>query len=321
MLFLFISTCILLIVTLLPLRRSQQWWVRNWAFPRQHIVVLAGVLLLCTFIFLEGALQYSILGTLLVGIILYQVSWLYPYTKLKRATVEQVEPDKERDIKCLASNVQMGNDDFAAVSTLIKEEQPDIVFLMETDERWFESLQSVLEKYATVEKELKDNCYGCVFATNLEVIDVNIHYIAGDDTPSVHATLKDKTGETFIFRGLHPRPPMPGTSSKKRDEELRQTAAFARENEVPEVIMGDFNDVVWSRNSVQFKRLGKYYDPQVGRTCIKSFHARFRFLRFPIDQFYVTKSVRLVELYRGPYVGSDHFPLIAKVRFMRKTNT
>ncbi len=248
---------------------------------------------------------------------LYQASWLYPYYKLVPVTVELVEPNPETDITCLASNVQMGNTQYKEVSELIQKEQPDLLFLMETDQRWFAALQPVLAGYKTIAKELKDNCYGCVFATNLEVVDVNVHYIAGDDTPSVHATLKDKSGKTFIFRGVHPRPPLPGTTSKKRDAELEQTAKFARENTVPELIMGDFNDVVWSRNSQKFKRLGEYLDPQVGRGCIKSFHAKYRLLRFPIDQFYVTKGVQLAALYRGPYMGSDHFPLIAKVRFTK----
>jgi len=314
MVFLFICTSLLLLATLLPLSRSKRWWVRNWAFLRQHIFVSASVLLVGSFLFLDNGLQYAIFGVLLTGIILYQASWLYTYTKVKKVTVPQLEADVTKDLTLLASNVQMKNSEYKEVSTLIQTEKPDVLFLMETDQKWFDGLGSVLEGYKTVAKELKDNCYGCVFATNLKVIDVNIHYIAGDDTPSVHATLEDKNGQTFIFRGLHPRPPLPGKTSKKRDEELRQTARFARENKVPEIVMGDFNDVVWSRNSANFKKIGKYLDPQVGRGCIKSFHARFKFLRFPIDQLYVTTGVSLVEMYRGPFVGSDHFPIIAKMR-------
>jgi len=208
----------------------------------------------------------------------------------------------------------MKNTTYEEVSELIKTQQPDILFLMETDQKWFAALQSVLEGFTTITKELKDNCYGCVFATRLTVIDVNIHYVAGDDTPSVHATLEDKAGKIFIFRGIHPRPSFPRQTLKKRDAELRQTAKFAREKHVPEIIMGDFNDVIWSRNSVKFKKIGQYLDPQVGRGCIKSFHAKFRFLRFPLDQLYVTKGVDLIVLERGPFIGSDHFPMIVKMR-------
>jgi len=288
--------------------------VRSFEFPRQHIIVLALVLLVVSWIILDNWLQYSILNTLQLGIILYQVSWVYPYCKYLKPSVPSIESDKNNDIKCMASNVQMNNTQYKDVSTLITRELPDVLFLMETDQRWFDELQSVLKTYTSVTTELKDNCYGCIFATNLKVVDINIHYIAGDDTPSVHATLEDKSGQTFIFRGIHPRPPVPGNTSRKRDEELRQTAKFAREKKIPEIVMGDFNDVVWSASSRKFMNIGQYKDPQAGRGSIKSFHARFSLLRFPIDQLYVSSGVSLVEMYRGPNVGSDHFPILAKLQ-------
>ena len=81
------------------------------------------------------------------------------------------------------------------------------------------------------------------------------------------------------------------------------------------VVMGDFNDVVWSKKSFYFKRVGGYLDPRFGRGFLSSFHAKYPFLRFPIDHFFVTDGVVVSDFRRGPAVGSDHFPMIARIRF------
>ena len=79
--------------------------------------------------------------------------------------------------------------------------------------------------------------------------------------------------------------------------------------------MGDFNDVAWSDTSQRFKRVGGYLDPRIGRGLYASFKATSWVLRCPIDQIFVTPDVAISALRRGPFVGSDHFPMIATVRF------
>ncbi|SFF26238.1 hypothetical protein SAMN04488523_1425 [Sulfitobacter brevis] len=45
-----------------------------------------------------------------------------------------------------------------------------------------------------------------------------------------------------------------------------------------------------------------------------SFDADRPWLRFPIDQFYVTPDVAVVSIERRGYIGSDHFPMAATIR-------
>ena len=314
MVFIYVVSSLLLIVTLLPLSPSRFWWVRVCEFPRLHIFTTAIAVLLTMSIFSEMTFFSIFMTVVLLVIIIYQASWLYPYTRLKSAEVPSSEADSTHDVTFMAANVEMSNSKYDLVINQINAHQPDVLFLMETNEQWQRQLQEALKGYQTVVSELKDNCYGCIFATKLPTEQAQIHYVAGDDTPSVHAQLTTKQGQSFIFRGLHPRPPVPGNTTEKRDTELRQTAKYARDKSLPEVVMGDFNNVVWSRSALQFKHLGRYYDPQIGRRCVYSFHARYRLLRLPIDQLYVTKNIQLATFYRGEYIGSDHFPLVAKLR-------
>ena len=137
-----------------------------------------------------------------------------------------------------------------------------------------------------------------------------------DDTPSVLAELTAPDGATaFRFVGLHPRPPVPGQDTDERDAEVLYAARFARRSGVPLVAMGDFNDAAWSDTSQRFKHVGGYLDPRIGRGLYASFNANHWLIRCPIDQLFVTPDVAVVSFGRGPHVGSDHFPIVATLRF------
>ena len=296
-------------VTLLPLSTSTHWAVRMWEFPRFQIICVGIVLL---GIALTKGQQ--VMAVSLALCVVYQLTWIYPYTFLARPDVRIAQPNPELDISLLSANVEQGNSEFHLIADIIAREKPDVLFLMETDRTWIEALEPVLAGFQTVTTEPKDNYYGMVFATNLTARKVRYAYLSNDDTPALLAELEDREGNGFRFIGLHPRPPVPGTSTEDRDEQLKKTARFGRAADVPLVVMGDFNDPVWSRTSSKFARIGEYRDPRKGRGFVSSFHAGYWFLRFPIDHFFVSEMVDVSRFRRLENIGSDHFPLQAKVR-------
>nr|WP_268968493.1 endonuclease/exonuclease/phosphatase family protein [Palleronia pontilimi] len=211
----------------------------------------------------------------------------------------------------------MPNEEFDRVADLIAETDADSVFLMETNETWFDRLADALASYPTVVTELRDNYYGMIFATRLTVHQAQIVYLTPDETPTLFAELETPSGHRFRFVGLHPRPPVPGNSTKDRDAQIIYSARFARAKEMPLMAVGDFNDAAWSDTSRRFKHVGGYVDPRVGRGLVASFDAKSKLLRTPIDQFYATPDIALVDFRRGPDVGSDHFPLITRIELDR----
>jgi endonuclease/exonuclease/phosphatase (EEP) superfamily protein YafD len=139
-------------------------------------------------------------------------------------------------------------------------------------------------------------------------------HLTRDGTPTVLAELRDRQGRPFTFVGLHPQPPVPGQDTEERDAQIVFAARFARKSDRPLVAMGDFNDAAWSDTARAFKRVGGYVDPRVGRGLFASFHARNPLIRCPIDQVYVTAEVAVVSIALGDNIGSDHFPLVARLR-------
>lgn len=302
------------VVTLLPKLPTHRWWVRVWDFPRVQIAILAALTIPPAF-FVDGPTGWMALAALSLCL-LYQCWRILPYTPLVSVEMRKVPRTEEgNQITILSSNVEIGNDRFGDVRRLIDEVDPDLVFLMETDERWHDALQGALDRYPRVVTEIRDNCYGFIFASRLEARRAEVVYLTPDDTPSLFCELVTPHGQCFRFVGLHPRPPVPGNTTEERDAEILFAARFAHKSGVPLIAMGDFNDAAWSDTSRRFKTVGGYLDPRIGRGMVASFHAKSRILRTPIDQFYATPDIALCDFARGPDIGSDHFPLIAQVDF------
>jgi endonuclease/exonuclease/phosphatase (EEP) superfamily protein YafD len=305
-----ILVLVVLFTTLAPLTHSNEWWIRAWDFPRVHIGIVAVLTALLGAAIYRRALALPLL--LMVGCAIYQGARIFPYTPLAPmdiAMARDVAP--ERRITAIASNVLMQNRDHDSLRALIEREDPDILFLMETDAVWTDALRKTLARYDTVIEKPLDNHYGAIFATRLEADVARFAYLSDDETPTVLATLKGPTGAPFHFIGLHPRPPVPGEDTAHRDEQLRKAARLGDRNVAPVLAMGDFNDVAWSRNSQLFIAAGDYRDPRLGRGILSSFDARSWWMRFPIDQLYVTEGIDLVSFGMLEAVGSDHFPIKA----------
>ena len=78
------------------------------------------------------------------------------------------------------------------------------------------------------------------------------------------------------------------------------------------VVVGDFNNVAWAKSAILFRKTSETVDPRIGRGLISTFHAKYWFLRFPIDQLYHSTDVFIQDLSVLPDFGSDHLPLFCK---------
>jgi len=302
------------IATLLPLTHSVRWWVRAWEFPRLHIAILAlvGAALVCL---VPMDFQVAIFATL-IACALYQAIQIFPYTRFAPTEVDIVKdaPDGSK-IKFLSANVLLENTRKNDLVAIIEREDPDVLFLMETDQAWLDAVQGCLDRYPTVLTYPLDNYYGLIFATRLTAPKAEVIFLSDDNTPTLRAELIGPDGTGFNFIGLHPRPPVPGNDTSHRDQQIKNAAKMVGNSNWPSVCMGDFNDVAWSWTSQRFKRYGGFLEPRVGRGMFSTFHAQYPLLAVPIDQLYMTEGVGLVSFSRLEEFGSDHYPISATITF------
>ncbi len=299
--------------TAVPLLRRNAWWIRVFDFPRLQITVISAAALALYLVLWdrEGAWQTGF-AILLAAALAYQCYMMFPYTFLARRQVEDARhADQGRTLSFLFANVLMTNRDSVRLLELIREEDPDVVLAVETDAWWQGELDVLAAARPHVVRQPQGNTYGMLLSSRLELVQPQVKFLVQDDIPSIHARVKLRNGALIELRCVHPRPPAPqeAADSKPRDVELLVVAKELRGKRAPAIVLGDLNDVAWSRTNYRFQEISGLLDPRVGRGFYHTFHARYPVLRYPLDHCFHTKHFRLVSFKRLRAFGSDHFPV------------
>jgi endonuclease/exonuclease/phosphatase (EEP) superfamily protein YafD len=305
--------------TLLSLSRSPHWLVRVWDFPRVQnaaLAALSGVLYGVLF-FHGGAWEWAFLGAVVLCV-LWQGRKIYPYTPVAPVQVEDARlPVADHPtLRLLISNVLMENREHHRLLELIREEDPDLVLAVETDDAWARALDPLAESHRYVARHPRDNYYGLMLFSRLPLPEVRVEFLVQEDIPSVHVVVELPDGVRVFLHGLHPRPPEPvrDQDSTPRDAELVVMGRAIRDaGDRPTVVAGDLNDVAWSPTTELFMRLSGLLDPRAGRGFFNSYSTRNPLFRYPLDHVFHSHHFRLVELKRLRDVGSDHFPMLVEL--------
>lgn len=301
-----------IVATLLPLWRADAWWIRVCDFPRLQI---AALLLFALIAFPLLAMPLDGPDTLytlaLGGCLLYQGATMLPYTRLVPTQTQRSKRREPRhELRLMFANVMMDNRNAGALLRLVREIDPDVLLTLEVDDWWAAQLEA-LRGYPYVLSCPLPNTYGMVLHSRLPLVAPRIEYLIEHDVPSMHTRVRLPGGPEVALHCVHPRPPVPGKGdrSTERDVELLVVGHRVKEETGPVVVMGDLNDVAWSHTSRLFRRISGLLDPRVGRGFYNTFHAAYPFVRFPLDHFFHTADLRLIDFRRLEEVGSDHFPV------------
>lgn len=300
------------IATLLPFIPSDQWWIRMFDFPIFQISILTAITLSAAFIYFSmNNIRDLLLLILLSASLIYQGFLIFPYTPLaKKQVLWSDGEDKNALISLLACNVYMDNKESSKILEVIKEYDPDIIILMETNERWRSEMSILRAAYPYYVEEPLENTYGMLLYSRLQLINPSVKYIIKPGIPSIHTRVTLPSGELIQLYAIHPEPPSPTETqrSTERDGELLLIGEMAAKDSLPVIVIGDLNDVSWSHSTRLFQKISHLLDPREGRGFYNTFNANYSLLRWPLDYVFSSDAFKLVRMERLPYVNSDHFP-------------
>lgn len=309
----------ILVVSLVPLVRNDNWAFRVFEYPRAQKLVLNVLLLIAFFFVADWQDTHAVIfACLLFANTLYLSYQVYPYTFLAQRQMKgQKQRKKGKHFRLLISNVYQENREFARCTRFIEKYDPDILLLVETDTWWKDQLIRLDEKYPYHVLKPLENTYGMLLYSRLELIDPEVKFLVEPDIPSIHTRVKLPSGDTFFLYCLHPQPPVPQENprSTERDGEILLVAKEAKASKLPVIVAGDLNDVAWSYTTELFLKTSRLLDPRRGRGFFNTFHAKHWFLRWPLDHIFCSKHFQLVSLKRLPAMGSDHFPILVELGF------
>lgn len=316
---LYTFSSIILLATVLPFIQNSYWVFRVFEYPRFQKLILSSVLL-AGWLFIEGtshpAKPYFIAALALsIGYLLYKI---FPYTGVSTPEMKKAKPSQEEDrVRVFGGNVLQDNTNYEGFLRLIRQTDPDLVLLLETDKGWEAGLADLEKDYPYTEKKALDNTYGMLFYSRLPIVQSRIRFLAEEDVPSLDAIIQLRSGQKVHIWGLHPKPPLPNENprSEAKDKELMKIALEARKEELPVIVLGDLNDVAWSYTTELFRKTSELLDPRRGRGFYSTFNANHWWVRFPLDYLFASTHFTLVHMKRLPPNGSDHFPILVELQY------
>ena len=227
-----------------------------------------------------------------------------------------VLPDLSRDtpplptgtpLRVLLLNVHTSSSAFAEVATLIADTNPDLIGLVEVDERWLTALQPALAAWPNrIEQPRADN-FGVALYSRAPLTGQAEQL--GSLLPTVLATVDVGGGAVDVVL-THPIPPVSAGAYAMQRSQLSAIAGRIGASTAPVIVMGDLNATPWSRPVRDFVSTTGLCDTRAGFGLQGSFPAASVLLRIPIDHVLVTCSLGVRSREVGRDVGSDHLPIV-----------
>lgn len=314
-----ILSFIFIVMSFLPILQFKHWIFRISEYLRLQILGILCLLLVIGYCFeSENMILHRATLILITISIIHHIIIILPYIRKSNKSFSS----PENKVIILSVNVLQKNQNYKKLIDIIEEMNPDILLTMETNQKWENELSKVESLFSYNYKIPKENRYGMHLYTKLDVKECKEHYLISEEHPSIEIRMADKENNEFIFWGIHPPPPSPGEkpTSKQKDAELMKLAKLIRKNQYSTIVVGDFNNVSWSKSSKMFSKLSNLKDARVRRGIYGTFPAQYWFLRFPVDLLFHSAPIIITNLKTLPAFGSDHLPILAEF-FINKSSS
>lgn len=295
------AVCLLTILGFL----GRLWWFFDLTshFRSQYLFIL----ILSSLIFLLGKQPAAAVGAAAFALInLVSVAPLYIYSN---PAIDHV-PSR----RILLLNVLQRNNHYEEVRNLIRSEQPDVLILVETNQKWLDELNEFQSVYPYSHNKPREDNYGVALFSREPLQEAEIRYFGEAGVPSVVAHLLID-GSPLTVIGTHPPPPKGAMNSTFRNLQLDALADFTREQSGEVILCGDLNMSPWSPYFWRLLKKSGLQNSARGFGLQPTWPTDRPFLRVPIDHCLVSAGVTITDRKIGPFVGSDHFPVILDFSF------
>jgi endonuclease/exonuclease/phosphatase (EEP) superfamily protein YafD len=314
---LFAGYLMALLTFLSLLQNTSKWYLQILNFPRLQMLIILLTCLVLSIWLKRMRSKIFVAATALA--IFINVWFLYPYLPFAQKKLQQANESAYRSqgFSILLANVYMKNRNADALIDMAKKEQPTFILAMEVNDWWVTQLNVLKTAYPYTILYPRDNTYGMALYSKIELRDPGILFFNHDNVPSFYTTILLNDTASIQLLTVHPVAPK---SSKHPDNVNQPELALIKaghkvaSSKYPVIVAGDFNDVGWSPNSKKFEEISGLRDVRHGRGLFNTFKAGSWIMRWPLDYVYADTSFAVYNIERLPAIGSDHFPLLVKMK-------
>lgn len=227
------------------------------------------------------------------------------------AAQPQAGPNK---LKIMSFNVLWYNSLQDDVIEEMLKPAPDVIVVLEYTAPWHSRLRRLNSKYPHQVLQPRWHGFGLAIFSKFPLTDTKVIQLTKEltDNPTV-VTHVNYGGQKIRLCGLHVLSPVNAFRMELRNRQYDEVAEALVDDEVPTVVVGDFNSVSWSPYVIDFMKKTGYRDSRLGFGYHSSWHAEYPLLRVPIDHAFVSDDVCVHSRTLGGHAGSDHLPIIFEI--------
>lgn len=280
------------------------WWPLDLltSFHPQYAVMLVAVALV------HLALRSPASGGWFLAAALINASIVAPYV-VGGGGGTAVGEDR---LSILSFNVGVSNPMRLDIARYVADEQPDLLFVIESSFEWEDALATAGPPMAAIAIVPREMVSGITVMADAGLLprSIEVPFAALDEAAAVEVTLGT---ERIVVLALHPPSPTNGDRAARRDAILAAAGDWVAALETPVVVVGDFNATPWSRAFRALQLRGGLADTARGRGLQPSWPSGWGPAMIPIDNALHTGGLVAVGRETGPSFGSAHRPLIVTV--------
>lgn len=212
-------------------------------------------------------------------------------------------------------NLQFSNRSQQTALAWLAEHPVDLIVVQELTGAWAQALAGS-DAHPHRFLLTREDPYGIGVLSRWPLESAGAIDLAGDGLPSVEGIVEIE-GRRVRLLGLHTHWPVLPEVARMRDTTLGGAAGIARASDLPVILLGDLN---LTPDSPEFTRLldeSALRDVVSGRRWRPTWQAGFWPLALRIDHVLVSPQLCVEAVEVGPSIGSDHRPVIARLRLPR----
>lgn len=300
-----VGAWLVLAATLLTVFEQFHWLLEQFSHFKLQYLTAA---LLCAPLFLLSR-RFLLAAAMLVAAgvnAAYVVPWWLPVTPAPAAS------DGET-VKVLLANLYVDNREVEPFLDLVAQEAPDLVLVMEVTPLWGERLGELQDQLPYRITVAREDPFGIGLLSRWPIVRQRVSRLAPDQPLSMQVQL-DLNGRPVSLIASHPLPPESRAWWATRNRQLADLAQVARGVVGPLILLGDLNVTMWSSQYDLLEQGTGLTNVRRGFGVLPTWPTGIPPAMIPLDHCLVTDAFQVDEVETGPPIGSDHLPLMVRLR-------
>jgi len=206
-------------------------------------------------------------------------------------------------------NVLVLNSNYDRLIELVRKKEPDFFIAQEMTQAWYRELQALRKDYPYVAGPEEGSHHVAIFSS--------VPFVRKQAGEGITSSMRDVQvevelrGQPLSIVALHADPPFSYGRLQVRNRQLAQIGERVAHSDTPTVVAGDLNITMFSPVYDAFTQAGGLTNARQGKGVWGTWPAPLGLVTIPLDHVLHTAEIHCRDFVAGPFVGSDHYPVIA----------